>query len=294
MLFKWLKSRGRRRQSTSSIDGFHLTESGPPATVSELFVLPYELLEEIATAYFSRHEAATLRTVNSQFHAAFSRTFWHTLVANSSWMQSLPDTIWQKYGHLVRCARMEVNQLSVQWCKKLPGLIQVTLDISRVKFEMVEGIELMKLRRIQLIAHNHGWPTTDIIKCMDLVQKLEQRNKSLLVHLDLVFDQDHYVTELVRIVQRIDDITRHSFTIAYNVSHWLAMPQFSKLSKMLVKLDISHWRSQFRGFFQYCNNNIAEYTFPRLTTLIIRSHYTFSEDELLKVLSRYQLQLANH
>ncbi|KAI8871551.1 hypothetical protein GQ42DRAFT_154403 [Ramicandelaber brevisporus] len=283
MLFKWLKSRGRRGQSSSNNDHRYLAESGRSAVVNRLFVLPYDLLEEIATAYFSRHEAAALRTVNSQFHAAFSRTFWHTLVANSSWMQSLPDTIWRKYGHLVRCARMEVNQLNGQWCKKLPGLIQVTLDISRLDFEMDGGIELLNLRRIRVVAREGSWAASAAIKCMDLAQQLEQRNKYLLVDWDFNLMEDEHIAVLDTIVKRIDDTARHSLSITYNASRPLILSQFAKLAQVLVKLDISGRFGDFRDFFLYCNGNRnTKYTFPRLTTLIVRAHYNATEDELLR------------
>ncbi|KAI8865398.1 hypothetical protein GQ42DRAFT_159645 [Ramicandelaber brevisporus] len=164
----------------------HLTASGLSVFGnSRLFVLPYDLLEEIATTYFSRHEVVALLTVNSQFLATFSRTVWHTLNVGNSLVKHSPDTTWQKYGHLVRCASIEFNQLTTRWCARMPNLTELTLHLDHPSSAKDVIIELLSLRRIQFVTREGEWTTSDAMKCMDLVSQLEQYNTSLLIHWDL-------------------------------------------------------------------------------------------------------------
>ncbi|KAI8871548.1 hypothetical protein GQ42DRAFT_177818 [Ramicandelaber brevisporus] len=198
-------------------------------------------------------------------------------------MQSLPDTIWRKYGHLVRCARIDLNQYIAQRCVMMPNLAELTLDISRLEFEMDGGIELLNLRRIRVVAREGSWAASAAIKCMDLAQQLEQRNRSLLVDWDFNLMEDEHIAVLDTIVKRIDDTARHSLSITYNAPRPLILSQFAKLAQVLVKLDISGRFGDFRDFFLYCNGNRnTKYTFPQLKMLIVRAHYNATEDELLR------------
>ncbi|KAI8870431.1 hypothetical protein GQ42DRAFT_162729 [Ramicandelaber brevisporus] len=185
MLLRRLKSRGERSRSSSSnsnSNNTHLTESSPSVVDnSRLFALPYDLLEEIATTYFLRREAVVLLTVNSHFHDAFARAVWHTFNPNSIPMKSISDAAWQNYGHLVRCARFYSYQFNAKWCKKVPNLVELTLDITYLNFEVSDDVELLNLRRVQFVTHESGWATSAALKCMDWVCQLEQRNKSFLI-----------------------------------------------------------------------------------------------------------------
>ncbi|KAI8865808.1 hypothetical protein GQ42DRAFT_86931 [Ramicandelaber brevisporus] len=265
----------------------HLIESSSSvvaAGIDRLFVLPYDLLEEIATAYLSRHEAAALLTVNSQFLAACSRVVWHKLNTQDKLVDSVPDTAWRKYGHLVRCARINLNQLNAQLCTKTPSLAELTLHFTSLRFDISDGVELLNLRRIAFITHESRWEASDAMKCMDLVRQLEHRNKYLLIYWDIVLMMDEHVSALNSIINRADNPARYSLSITYLVPRALVLTRFSKLLQMLVKLNISCNSNRFNDFFNHNdgNNSSTEYTFPRLNTLQLRSHYGLNQDELLE------------
>ncbi|KAI8868155.1 hypothetical protein GQ42DRAFT_164336, partial [Ramicandelaber brevisporus] len=268
MLFKWLKPGSRRSQSSSSSSN----SSG------RLFVLPYDLLEEIATTYFSRREAAALLTVNSQFHVAFSRALWRTLDASRNPMQSIPGEPWRKYGHLVRCMSIETHHIHGPWLANLSNLTELTLNLTDSMAIWTDRLELLSLRRIRAVAYKYGWKAETASAFMDLAQHLEQKNKSLLVQWDLILREYEHVAALNTIINRVDDTDRHSFSIAYLTPLPLIFSQFSKLSRMLVKVDVGSCFSDFRDFFLHCSGSEnIDYTFSRLTTL--RLHLPTNMDD---------------
>ncbi|KAI8871265.1 hypothetical protein GQ42DRAFT_162131 [Ramicandelaber brevisporus] len=276
MLFKWLKPGSKRNQSSSSSN-----------SNGRLFVLPYELLEEIATTYFSRYEAVALLTVNSQFHTAFSRAVWHTLDANRYLIRSMPGETWQHYGHLVRCVRMEIHQLNAQWCARMPNVVELTLQLCHLSSVTIDGLELLSLRCIRFVTYEIEWTASDATMCMDLVHQLEQRNKSLLVRWELVLMFDEHIAALDTVVNRIDDTSRYSLFIKYLVHRPLIFSQFSKLSRMLVKLVISDWNGHFKDFLRHCNSSSSNHgnntgcTFPRLAALQLYPQRGLAEDRFM-------------
>ncbi|KAI8871264.1 hypothetical protein GQ42DRAFT_5618 [Ramicandelaber brevisporus] len=299
MPFEKLKSKSKPSWSSSNNNN------------GRLFVLPHDLLEEIATTYFSRREAAALLTVNSQFHTAFSRTVWHTLDASNSSMKSTVGAIWQKYSHLVRYVRINLNQLSAQWCARLPNVVELTLQLSHLGSVKTDGIKLLKLRRIRFVTHEVKWAASGARKCMELVHQLEKVNKSLLVDWELVLTlKEHYVV-LGAIINKINDTDRHSFSITNLASRSLGLSQFSKVVQMLISLDISDSSRYLKDFFENSNSSSSSsssssntgHTFPRLTTLRLSSYFGIGKDELLESiltpvhfpsLAKMQFELADN
>ncbi|KAI8868409.1 hypothetical protein GQ42DRAFT_164152 [Ramicandelaber brevisporus] len=284
MLFDNFEPKHRRSWS-SSMNRFRSTEGGLPAADgnSALFVLPYDILEEVATTCFSRREAVELLTVNSHFHDAFSRAVWHTINTIDKSVKSISDAAWQRYGHLVRRASLDINQIGAQWFEKMPSLVELKLYLTSQRFEMAGEVKLVNLRRIKFVSRARGWTNSDVKKCMDLVQQLEQYNKTLLVHWNLIFMRDGQVAAVESVANRIDDPARHSFSIAYQASYPLVFSQFSKLSQMLVKLDIRYSPDHFRDFFKR-SIIVPEYTFPRLNTLQLSADYGIGYNRLLETI----------
>ncbi|KAI8865899.1 hypothetical protein GQ42DRAFT_83487 [Ramicandelaber brevisporus] len=76
------------------------------ATVCQLFRLPRELLELVAT-YFSRREAALVLTVNSTFHEIFAERIWRRFaISLASSRKTIPLKSLLRYGHLMRHLRI--------------------------------------------------------------------------------------------------------------------------------------------------------------------------------------------
>ncbi|KAI8865845.1 hypothetical protein GQ42DRAFT_86324 [Ramicandelaber brevisporus] len=283
-----LKSGGKRSWSALSSSLLFVRRRFPGAR-SMLFVLPYDLLEEIATTYFSCCEAAALLTVNSQFHAAFSRVVWRTLDASKSSVKYQPDAAWLHYGHLVRSisARFYEIRFHMRWLAKLSNLTELTLHLDHPSSATTDGLELLNLRCIRFVTYEIEWTASDVTKCMELVHQLEQRNKSLLVRWELVLTTDEHIAALDTIVNRIDDTSRYSLSITYLVRRPLVVSQFSKLSRILVKLDTSDQNGHFKDFLRHCSRSHGNHgnntgcTFPRLAALQLYLQNGLAEDRFM-------------
>ncbi|KAI8868405.1 hypothetical protein GQ42DRAFT_180011 [Ramicandelaber brevisporus] len=149
-----------------------------------LFVLPYNLLELIATVYFQRQEAVKVLCVNSQFHKAFSRAVWHHLCVDEAIFSDIPTSAWINYGHLVRvldisddAKKTEVDAIS------LPKLLTLRMNSSQIHCRNFWGIELRKLRRSRLSLILSEETGSDDTKCVGLARSCVQQS-SLSLHVN--------------------------------------------------------------------------------------------------------------
>ncbi|KAI8867726.1 hypothetical protein GQ42DRAFT_164598 [Ramicandelaber brevisporus] len=236
-----------------------------PRIDGRLFVLPYDLLEEIAT-YFSPQEAALLLTVNSQFHDAFARAIWHRLYLNDDRVDRISASAWETYGHLVRIATVDFcephEHLDVV---RMPNVVDLTLYLTYRGYSIFESAELSNQRRLHLKLPQQGWTSFAAVKGAELAQRLEQSGHPISVDWDIHAEKHKQVVAIDEILGPITNTALYSFTIAADSKHPVALEQLPKLAEMLTELGLHH--SQF-AFDCFLGNSGT--TFPRLVKLDLR------------------------
>ncbi|KAI8868029.1 hypothetical protein GQ42DRAFT_164416 [Ramicandelaber brevisporus] len=237
-----------------------------PRVDGRLFVLPYDLLEEIAT-YFSHQEAAPLLTVNSQFHDAFARAVWRRLDLDDDRVDRISASAWETYGHLVRIGIVDFGKLHEHLdVVRMPNVIDLTLYLTYRGYNIFEDAELNNLRRLHLNLPWYGWTSFAAVKGAELAQRLERSGHPLEVDWDIHAEKHKQVAAIDEILAPITNMSPHSFTIAADSNQPVTLEQLPKLAEMLTELDVYSSRFGYDCFLRD-----PGITFPRLVKLTIGS-----------------------
>ncbi|KAI8871756.1 hypothetical protein GQ42DRAFT_161823 [Ramicandelaber brevisporus] len=233
-----------------------------PRVDGRLFVLPYDLLEEIAT-YFSRQEAALLLTVNSQFHDAFARAIWHRLYLNDDRVDRISASAWETYGHLVRFATVDFcephEHLDVV---RMPNVVDLTLYLTYRGYNIFEGAELSNLRRLHLNLPWQGWTSFAAIKGAELAQRIGQPDHPISVDWDIHAEKHKQVAAIDEILAPITNMSSHSFNVIARLTQSAHLKHISKLAEMLTELDTYSSAFAYGSFL-----GDPSISFPRLVKL---------------------------
>ncbi|KAI8869521.1 hypothetical protein GQ42DRAFT_179239 [Ramicandelaber brevisporus] len=242
---------------------------------SQPFILPYDLLEEIAT-YPSRQEAALLLTVNSQFHNAFARAVWRELYLDYSLVNRIPASAWQTYGHLVRIATVTFRGPREHFSRiQMPNVVDLTLYLTDRGYSIFEGVELNNLCRLHLNLPRYMWTNIAAVKDVELALRIGRSDHPIAVYWDIYVATQKHVAALDEILASIVNTEQYSFKITARLMPSAPLQHRSKLAEMLTELDLSgttHGLSFFLG-----NLDIS---FPRLVKLTL-GYAGFNESRLV-------------
>ncbi|KAI8870131.1 hypothetical protein GQ42DRAFT_19368 [Ramicandelaber brevisporus] len=285
----WLSLAGRFRQHEHSATTRATTRVAAPATATAtntvpgiLFVLPYDLLELIATVFFQRREAVKVLCVNSQFHHAFSRIVWHSLFIDDTVFTDIPAAPWKNYGHLVRVMRFEYYLERAEVDAELfPNLIELRLSCSQLLNSNIKRNQLRKLRRLNLVSPWNRWTRSDAVKYVDAVQRwMQHSNCSLHVNWEIeatAGPRQNNMDAIDCILSTIgrEGITNHTFSITLCMDHPVILTQLPLLADSLTKMYVGRSAPGFNCFLSNnssssnSNDDDANLIFPCLKSISI-------------------------
>ncbi|KAI8867058.1 hypothetical protein GQ42DRAFT_180919 [Ramicandelaber brevisporus] len=291
MLLEKIKAKSKRRwHSLTRIFASRSSQSDQLSTTSgRLFVLPYDLLEEIAT-YLSRQEAALLLTVNSQFHSVFARAVWRELYLNDKLAFRIPASAWQTYGHLVRFATVEYYGLRGHFeMARLPNLIELTLYLRNRGYNILQGAELNNLQRLYLNLPWYGWASLTAVKDVELALRNRRSEHPIAVYWDIHTKARDEVAAIDKILAPIANTAPDSFAITAESKYPVTLEQLPKLAEILTELDLHCPRFVLKCFLG--DRSIA---FPRLVKLKLRYAVQSEEYADFNVLTPDRFPMLQH
>ncbi|KAI8866022.1 hypothetical protein GQ42DRAFT_181579, partial [Ramicandelaber brevisporus] len=246
----------------------------PPPTPDRLFVLPYDLLELIATTYFSQKLAVKVLCVNSQFHEAFSRAVWRSLNLDDALLNSISKSAWSNYGHLVRVMDCKFyEEESEMDADLIPNIVKLSLNRPQLLHGSFGQVKFPKLRRLHLTLILNQVDCSEAIQYVDIVQKwIQQSNHSLHVYWAIVASpyRGHIRMETIdKMLSTIDtdNIAHHSFSFTFRSHDPATLVQLPIIANSLTKLNVIESGFGYKCFFNN-NNNI---TYPRLKSLTLNN-----------------------
>ncbi|KAI8874457.1 hypothetical protein GQ42DRAFT_159796 [Ramicandelaber brevisporus] len=266
------ESQGSRHSFTRI---FVAPSSQRPRADGRLFVLPYDLLEEIAM-YFPCRKAASLLTVNSQFHGAFARAVWRSLYLNDKLAKRIPASAWKTYGHLVRFATVILREKHYRLgVIQMPNVIDLTLYLTYRSYNIFEGVELNNLRRLHLNLPWYGWTKFAAAKGVELAQRVGRLGHPVAVNWDIFAEKREHTAVIDEIIAPIVDTSQHSFMITSRAMPSVPLQYFPKLVEMLTELNL-----YISMFGLNCLPSNPGISFPRLVKLDLRC-MGHNEDDLV-------------
>ncbi|KAI8872694.1 hypothetical protein GQ42DRAFT_62951 [Ramicandelaber brevisporus] len=123
-----------------------------PGSPFPLFDLPLELLEHSAR-YLSRHEAASMLTVNRIFHDVFARVAWRSIRARQITESKIQLSALNRYGHLVNHLIVGTDGfVAKRHCSLIPNVMSVSIinDASGSSFQAGQLDSLRNLRKVAI------------------------------------------------------------------------------------------------------------------------------------------------
>ncbi|KAI8868609.1 hypothetical protein GQ42DRAFT_164007 [Ramicandelaber brevisporus] len=246
-----------------------------PPLPDRLFVLPYDLLELMAIAYFRPREALKVLCVNSQFYEAFARRVWRRPYLDDARLNKISDSAWKNYGHLVRVVIFGYDVMIDRVdATLLPNLVGLRLLYSQLVNSSFGQAEFPKLRRLHLEAYLDKWTSSETIQCVNTIQKwIQQSDYSISAYWVIYATANSSQINLKALDDMlskigVESITHYKFSVTLRSQDPVTLTQLPLLANSLTVLNVSESRFGFDCFFNHNNNNI---TYPRLRVLNIKN-----------------------